>query len=174
MEQKRSARMTGVPQLDIPDILVDDEDERATGAGVGQSAGTAPSQAASTFLSAEHAAGSAQHHRSWSGASMDISLHDTNYAHPLSGPRTGGLSSSSASGGLQPQRHQHNSSAFSFELQEPSAQTAADGSRRGSAVSAMSGVSGVSPGLVREMLDDSVWVESIRRSATQRRSGWGT
>ncbi|KAL1891649.1 calcium channel protein [Sporothrix stenoceras] len=178
MEQKRSARMTGIPQLGIPDILVDDEDERTAGAEVGQSAGAAvPSQAAATLLSAEHAAGSAQHHRSWSGASMDISLHDTNYAHPLSAPRTGGLSSPTGSGGLQPQRHQHNSSAFSFELQEPSAQSAADGSRRGSAVSAMSGVSGVSgvsPGLLREMLDDSVWVESIRRSATQRRSGWGT
>ncbi|ERS98024.1 hypothetical protein HMPREF1624_06197 [Sporothrix schenckii ATCC 58251] len=180
MEQKRSARMTGVPQLGIPDILVDDEDDRTSGAGAGHSTGAASLQTAATFLSADHAAGPAQHHRSWSGASIDISLHDTNYAHPLSAPRTGGLSSPTSSGGLQPQRHHYNSSAFSFELQEPSAQFEADGSRRGSAVSAMSGasgmsgVSGVSPGLVREMLDDSVWVESIRRSATQRRSGWGT
>jgi voltage-dependent calcium channel len=169
MEQKRSARMTGVPQLGIPDILVDDEDDRATDAGAEQSAGAAPSQmVAATFLSAEHAAGPAQHHRSWSGASMDISLHDTNYAHPLSAPWTGGLASPTSPGGLQPQRHQHSPSTFSFELQEPGAPSLADGSRRGSAVSA---VSAVSPGLVREMLDDSVWVESIRRSATQRRSG---
>ncbi|CAK7207331.1 calcium channel protein [Sporothrix eucalyptigena] len=171
MEHKRSARMTAIPQLGIPDILVDDEDDRAAGAGGRQGISSAPSQAGGAFLSAESAGGPAQHHRSWSGASMDISLHDTSYAHPLSAPRTSGLSSPTGSGGLQPQRHQHSSSAFSFELQEPGSQFGAEGSRRGSAVSAMSG--GVSPGLVREMLDDSVWVESIRRSATQRRSGWG-
>ncbi|CAK7243673.1 MAG: calcium channel protein [Sporothrix thermara] len=172
MERKHAARMTAIPQLGIPDILVDAEDDTAAGAGAtgGQSVSAAPVQAGSAFLSAENADGPSQHHRSWSGASMDISLHDTSYAHPLSAPRTSGLSTPTASGGLQPHRHHLSSSALSFELQEPGAQLWADESRRGSAVSAMS--SGVSPGLVREMLDESVWVESIRRSATQRRSGW--
>jgi len=31
----------------------------------------------------------------------------------------------------------------------------------------------VDPRVVRDMLDDSVWVESLRRSATMRKSGWG-
>lgn len=171
MEQKRSARMTAIPQLGIPDILVDDEDDRTGSIASGQGISTAPSQATAVFLSVNSVAGSAQHHRSWSGASMDISLHDTSYAHPLSSPRSGGLSSPTGSSGLQPQRHQHSPSTSCFELQEPIGQLTADSRQRGSAVSA---ISGGSPGLVSEMLDDSIWVESIRRSATQRRSGRGT
>jgi hypothetical protein len=35
--------------------------------------------------------------------------------------------------------------------------------------------SAVDPSVVRDMLDDSVWVESLRRSATtMRKSGWGS
>ncbi len=162
IEQKRSARLTTVPRLGIPDIFVDDEDDRDAASKGGQAGAAAPAQSA--LLSADDAAGPAQHHRSWSGASMDISLHDMSYAHPLSAPRAGGLSSPTSIDGLHPARHQHSSSAFSFELQEPNEEASSNGSRRGSAVS---------PELVREMLDSSVWVESIRRSATQRRSGWG-
>ena len=159
MESKRSARMTGVPQLDVPDILVDDEEERearkSRQQSVASAAGEAPHRASSTFLSPEEARA---HHRTWSGASQDLSLHDTNYAHPLSLPRAQPMTP----GG----QHRSTVSAFSFELQEPNSEhNSAASSRRGSAVS---------PAQVREMLDDSVWVESIRRSATMRRPpDWG-
>jgi len=178
MEQKRAARMTFVPDLNVPDILVDDEDDRARAAQSGaaqqnRQTMAAPGRAPSTFLSADDAARQA-HHRSWSGhQSVDISLHDTSYGHPLSAPRSGGMSSSvfgngpaspttPGSGGLH---HRHNASANSFELQEGGSQPGSNASsRRGSAVS---------PAQARELLDDSVWMESIRRSTTQRKSGWG-
>ncbi|OAA61145.1 calcium channel subunit cch1 [Niveomyces insectorum RCEF 264] len=165
MDQKRFARMTDVPQLGIPDILVDDEDDRAAASENTHAEVPSSSRTVSSFLSAEDVR-AANHHRSWSGASMDISLHDASYGHPLSAARTSGLPSPTIPVGLEQQQRHHNS-GFSFELQEESGDRAegASNDRRGSAVS---------PGLVREMLDDSVWVESIRRSATQRRGGWGT
>jgi voltage-dependent calcium channel len=141
MDSKRSARMTGIPQLDIPDILVDDEDMQSTGNNPGKE------PTSSALLSASDARA---HHRTWSG-SADLSLHDTAYQHPLSFPRATPTSPS----------HQATNSAFSFEIQD---QGSNDNSRRGSAVS---------PAQVRDILDDSVWVESIRRSVTVRRSDWG-
>jgi voltage-dependent calcium channel len=149
MEQKRSARMTAIPQLGIPDILVDDEDDH-DGGGQPRGPGAGGGNTSSALLRAEDARA---HHRSWSG-SADLSLHDTNYAHPLSFPPA-----SPASPG-----HQQSNSAISFELQE-TGPGSGENSRRGSAVS---------PAQVRDMLDDSVWVESIRRSATVRRSDWGS
>lgn len=75
MELKRSARMTAVPRLDVPDIFVDDEDERAAQAAqafANRFTQPPPSRTPSTFLSADDAHRH-QHHRSWSGASEDIS-----------------------------------------------------------------------------------------------------
>ncbi|CAK7567807.1 MAG: calcium channel protein [Sporothrix epigloea] len=171
MLNKYPERRAATTQLNIPNIFVDDEDDRAAETGPGAVVFVPPAQAGSAFLSADGAAGSSHHHRSWSGASMDISHHDTGYAHPLSATLTSRLSTQTGYGALQPpQRHQHHSSsASSFELQETGGHSGSNGSRRGSEVSSMSG-SG-SPGLVREMLDDSIWLDSIRRSATQRRSG---
>lgn len=178
MELKRSARLTAIPQLDIPDILVDDEDDRAAANNnnindrTRQSA-SAMSRTPSTFLSAEDArAAAAHHHRTWSGTSVDISLHETNYAHPLSTPRAAG---SSVSGPLSPTSpHRHNMSAFSFELQEPQGGSGSgdNGSNQPGSTGSSRRGSAVSPAQVRDLLDDSIWVESIRRSATQRKSGW--
>ncbi|EFX01203.1 calcium channel subunit cch1 [Grosmannia clavigera kw1407] len=206
LEMKRASRMTTVPRLDIPDILVDADDDGHTNkvrqrqqTPTTPTAGPAPffpsPPKPSSFLSADdaraassHSNGQSQlHHRSWSGASMDISLHDTNYAHPLSLPWTSGVRASTSamssaistgSGGtggsgnflhqsLSAQQHHHSSSAFSFDLQEPGSQPGSQpvsgaSSRRGSAVS---------PAHVSAMLDDSVWMDSIRRSATHRRDG---
>ena len=113
--------MTAIPQLDIPHILVDDEDDRAGGAG---GAGSQPQQQqqpamhtrnTSTFLLPEDARHQqSQHHRSWSNTSMDISLHDTSYGHPLGVPRSPASPSTPGTGS-----HRYNTSAFSFELQEP-------------------------------------------------------
>ncbi|KAI1767672.1 Ion transport protein-domain-containing protein [Hypoxylon sp. FL1150] len=148
MEKKRSARMTAIPQLDVPDIFVDDEDDRQRAAQQRTTmAATSTGTASSDFLDVSDAA--RPQHRTWA-SSTDISAYDSSQAHPLSLPR--------ASPSLSAHRSQ--TSAFSFELQEPGTNSG-ENSRRGSSVS---------PAQVRELLDDSVWVESIRRSATIRRS----
>jgi len=166
MEHKRSGRMTDIPQLDIPDILVDDEDEGAAdtqrpGPGPATATAAAPSRATSAALLVADRTQLHPHHRSWSGASVDISLHETSYVHPLSTPRASGAVPPTGPGG--PQRY--DTSAFSFGLQETGEhhQPGSNGSsRRGSSVASA------------QLLDDSVWLDSIRRSATERRqSGWG-
>jgi voltage-dependent calcium channel len=169
MDRKHSARMTAIPSFDIPDIQIDDEDDRARAKsqaqGQQQQRPGMPARGTSTYLNPEwSSAASPTHHRSWSGQSMDISQHEQAYAHPLSTPR----SPPGAGGGgpaVPPSGHSYNASAFSFELHEPVEQRqpgSGESSRRASAVS---------PAQLREMLDDSVWLDSIRRSATQRRPG---
>ncbi|KAI1107697.1 Ion transport protein-domain-containing protein [Jackrogersella minutella] len=148
IEKKKSARMTAIPQLDVPDIFVDDEDDRKRGMQQRTTMAAPPGSATpSDFLAVSDAA--RPHHKSWA-SSTDISNYDSLQSHPLSLPRA----SPSMPG------HESQSSAFSFELQD-SAPNSGENSRRGSSVS---------PAQVRELLDDSVWVESIRRSATIRRS----
>ena len=172
MELKRSARMVDIPQLGVPEILVDNEEERGarnisnrkTTAGFSPSPATpssaGPSPSTPTFLSADNAHAN---HRSWTGVSADLSSFDISYRHPLSGPLS--PTSPRGSGEGSPRRDGH-SSAFSFELQDPNetARSSARSSRRGSTVN---------PSHVREMLDDSVWMDSIRRSATIRRPDRG-
>lgn len=251
MDLKRSARMTAVPQLDVPDILVDDDDapgqrtsyqdqlardaahftDAPPGPSTSNTASIFSYRGPSMYLSAEDAAryqaasGSGGHARSWSGTSVDIASHAMSYGHPLSMPRAGGPASPTSPGFPpvppvpgqfaqqgqaqgQGQGHAHQNSAFSFELTDPSAggygswnstnsyygsmgdpyqmhpssQTHGRGDSGGAAsgglqppgsnASSRRG-STVSPSQARDLLDDSVWVESIRRSATQRRSGWG-
>jgi voltage-dependent calcium channel len=152
MEKKRSGRMTAIPQLDVPEILVDDEsDGTRTRARTQQrttlAAPPMPAAAAapSDFLSVSDAT---RQHRSWS-LGADISTLDGTQPHPLSGPRTASTASGSRAEG----------NAFSFEIQEDPTTTTRD--RQGSEVS---------PAQLRSFLDDSVWAESIRRSATVRKS----
>lgn len=168
MEIKRSARMTGIPQLDVPEIMVDNEEDRAAGRSNSYQGGGATSTplspGAGDFLSADDAHA---HHRSWSNVSADLSSYDTSYGHPLAGPR--------ASGPVSPS-HRAQPSGFSFELNEtpPDYDPANEddgGGTRGSIGSAGHRGSAVSPAQVREMLDDSVWMDSIRRSATMNRRG---
>ncbi|KAK4212828.1 Ion transport protein-domain-containing protein [Rhypophila decipiens] len=167
MEIKRSARMTAIPQLDVPEILVDnDEDRNRRDGGAGATSGPL----SPAFLSADDA--HAHHHRSWSNISADLSSYDTSYGHPLAGPRASGPSSPG---------HRGQPSAFSFELSEiPPDYDAAnddDDGTGGGAAGPGHRASAVSPAQVREMLDDSVWMASIRRSATMNRRppdlGWG-
>lgn len=144
--------MTAVPQLDIPHILVDDDEMRRKSSPV---AGTG--QTRSALLTVEDANKSP--HKSWAGPAgpgpADQS-NDQDYQHPLSFPRSGATTPG----------HHSTHSAFSFELQEGGG--SAQSSRRGSAVSPVQ--SPVSPAQVSNMLDDSIWLESIRRSATVRKS----
>lgn len=148
MEKKRSARMTAIPQLDVPDIFVDDEDDRQRATQQRTTMAATPTGTTSAdFLNVSDAA--RPQHRSWTSGT-DIAAYDSSQAHPLSLPRATPSMPS----------HRSQTSAFSFELQEPGT-SSGENSRRGSSVS---------PAQVRELLDDSVWVESIRRSATIRRS----
>ena len=138
--------MTAIPQLGVPDILVDDV-EGWQGPQEKTEDDAPAAQGQST------AGNSGTEHRSWTSG-VDLSLHDTAYHHPLSLPR----------GGPSAARHRPAGSASSFELQDDAAADQEVAGQRNSEVS---------PAQLRDMLDDSVWVESIPRSATIRRSGRG-
>lgn len=172
---KKTARMTAVPQLDVPDILVDDEEQRAKKKSVTPygplspgTPGSAPLHSPSTFLSPTRNSGGSGHHKTASNISTDLTL-QTNFdsfgAHPLSMPRTGGEGSSSQGRSSGFDAHQSTHSAFSFELQEPSS---GQSSRRNSNRNSRSN-SAVSPIQMSQILDDSIWMASIRRSATMKR-----
>lgn len=176
MEHKHSARMTGIPQLDVPEILVENEEDRTSGgaaAGGYRASAPAPRRRGTggAYLSADDARGAAasssSHQRSFSGMSADLSSFDTSFDHPLAGPRASGPGSPG---------HRNQVSAFSFELHE-SAGGGGGGGMEDEATSPTVGDgrgSSVSPAQVREMLDDSAWMESIRRSATMKRNTqWG-
>ncbi|KAH7160114.1 Ion transport protein-domain-containing protein [Dactylonectria estremocensis] len=146
IQMKKAARMTGIPRLDIPDIMV--EEDESLGGIPGGGAPRSP-----VGPSSPHSSVGDGQRQSWLGAT-DLSLHDTAWQHPLSFPRAAPPSTS----------HHATPSSFSFELQEP------DGYENAATADTAEPTSAVSPSQVRGMLDDSVWVESIRRSATVRRS----
>lgn len=186
-DRKNSARMTGVPQLGVPDILVDDEEQRAkskqslaapqnpysprVSAGAGSSR---LRSSTATYLSPHEArnsgGSSSQHQKAWSGPSTDLTIQtnfDNSGVHPLSRPRSG---DSTTSVGRNSEAHASTHSAFSFELQPSgSATSSAPGSRRGSRSN-----SAVSPIQMSQILDDSIWMATIRRSATslKKKPGW--
>jgi voltage-dependent calcium channel len=146
MEKKRSGRMTAVPQLDVPEIFVDDENDRARAAQQRSTLAVPPTPAApSDFLTVSDT--TRPQHRSWS-LGADLSTYDTTQSHPLSAPRVAPTVS-----GNHPE-----SSTYNFDVQEnPVPNTERHGGE-------------VTPTQVRSFLDDSVWAESIRRSATVRKS----
>ncbi|KAI1430100.1 Ion transport protein-domain-containing protein [Xylaria sp. FL1777] len=149
MDKKRSGRMTAVPQLDVPEIFVDDESDQArdrTRAMQQRSTlAIPPTPGASDFLAVSDGTRS---HRSWS-LGADISTYDTTPSHPLSAPRATSIVS-----GNRPE-----TSTYSFDVQESTTSNTRE--RQGSEVS---------PAQLRSFLDDSVWAESIRRSTTVRKS----
>lgn len=154
MEKKRAGRMTAIPQLDVPDIFVDDEEERSKGAGQRSTMAVPPSSASarrpSDLLTTPDMARPL--HKSWS-SSVDISSsYDSTSAHPLSFPRA-----NPSMPGHQPQ-----GTSLNFEVQEAGSSIGRDNASTQS--------TNTSPAQVRGLLDDSVWVESIRRSATIRKS----
>lgn len=170
--------MTAIPQLGVPDILVDDEDQRAKKKSILNThpplsprtpspTGNAPLHSPSTFLSPTRNSAGSQHQKTLSTTSADLTL-QTNFdsfgAHPLSMPAG---SSSQQHGGYD--GHQSTHSAFSFELQEPgSANNSRQNSRQNSRRNSRSN-SAVSPIQMSQILDDSIWMASIRRSATLKR-----
>lgn len=170
LERKRSARMDNIPQLGVPEILVDDEEERSarnaaarnlsrnttSGFPSEAAAGSGAGRRSGALLSAGDAR--PQNYSTRTGTSADFSASDTPFGqHPLGSPRAHEPGS--------PGHRSTQASAFSFDLQDVSdgGGSSTRSSRRGS----------VNAENVREMLDDSVWMDSIRRSATVRRSDRG-
>ncbi|KAJ4272391.1 calcium channel protein [Fusarium torreyae] len=158
MQRKHLARMTAVPQLNIPEILVENDLSDDETGGAGPKSPLSPASRPSSVDAGEP--------RNWLG-SVDLSLHDTSWSHPLSFPRAAPPSPTTPA---QP-------SAFSFEIEEDDPheqqqqQQQPTTQARTSAPSARESnhLDPISPVQVRGMLDDSVWGESIRRSATVRR-----
>ncbi|KAJ6786874.1 hypothetical protein PWT90_00015 [Aphanocladium album] len=142
MNAKRSARMTNVPQLSVPEILVDDEESSAnTAAGASNKTNRPLLPSLNTDIETPNRPSV------WAG---EASPRDSGPQHPLSFPRTSG-------GALSPPASPMRTS---FQL-SPSDASTAEADRRGRSLS---------PAQARGMLDDSVWVESIRKSKTLRRS----
>jgi hypothetical protein len=154
MERKKSGRMTDVPQLG-PEVYVDDErDITKQTARASASPLLSPDTAGSRNTFITHGLDGTMRTRRGTDASMT--------AYPLSPPSPG--VSPQISPRLLP--HRPTNSAFSFEGGELGTGGSGAGSnhssRRGSAAEN-----------VLEVLDNSAWGESIRRSFTVRRPSGG-
>lgn len=135
--------MTDIPQLG-PEVYVDDTDDTSNQAR----------SSANAFLSPMH-----------------IDPQNPFFSHGLDGARRQRESDANSSAGVSPaisprlSPHRPTNSAFSFEgIDFPSPAGSASSSRRGSAVPAEN---------VLEVLDNSAWGDSIRRSFTTRRPNNG-
>lgn len=215
--KKNAARMTFIPQIDVPDIFIEDDEERAKAEADASSSSTPTGSArmrptlpristsnttgtvlhtslpagstlsplspsgggSSAFLAAVDAHVS---HHSWSGPSADLSAFDSFYGStPFGNPPTHTRASSDEG------HNRNNNDPFTFELHETRGASEGggasairtstsninrDSNRRGSTATP------ISPAQVTEMLDHSVWMDSIRRSTTLRRGSqtddsWG-
>lgn len=138
MERKRASRMTTIPQLRIPDILVEDDDDDAL---------STQGEAKMSHLSMG-ASGDEHRKSAWPPDSM---ADGTTQSHPLGFPRSS----------LTAQEETRGTSTFSFELETPDLrETMAAELERPADNSNLDSV--------QDMLDGSVWIDSIRRSATLR------
>ncbi|KAG9239431.1 BcCCH1, calcium channel protein [Amylocarpus encephaloides] len=161
LEKKRSGRMTDVPQLG-PEVYVDYEEEatpqarpRPTGAQrLSPMDGTVDPRTSFITHGLDGVDGARRHRPQESSTSSFGGFAS------LGGPL------SPASPGRSPQLspHRPTNSNISLEAGELSGQNSASSSRRGSAVSAEN---------VLEVLDNSAWGESIRKSFTVRRPNRG-
>lgn len=167
-EAKASARMTTIPQLDIPHILVDDGDNYDDDDGNGGGGGSGNQPISPTHLSANRTSfGQARPPSTPSKTATTTTTttapgqHErssSSWQHPLNMPRS---AASTPSPPLSP-------SNLGFEMREVSGRTS-------SSIGELHRRTGsVSPTQARDMLDDSVWMESIRRSTTSRRSDRGS
>jgi hypothetical protein len=150
MENKRSGRMTTIPQLG-PEVFVDDDNDITKQAKATVSPFLSPtdiSDPRSSFIT--HGLDGAGRLRSGSLGAPGPAAPGSPGMAPRHSPQ------------LSP--HRPTNSAFSFEGEQLSPAGSAHSSRRGSAVSAEN---------VLEVLDNSAWGESIRRSFTMRRPSRG-
>lgn len=154
MEAKRAARMTTIPQLDIPDIFVDDNE--------------APGRGSIQISPVAEPGSSGAHHLSVHGdqfvsqpSSPDSPVGPSNRdtvlwtgagnRHPLSFPRSAASSPSPPGTPL----------GMGFDALDGQHGARTSGGSRPS--------SNVSPIQASDMLEDSIWLDTIRRSTTIRR-----
>lgn len=152
MERKKSGRMADIPNLG-PEIFIDDSDDITKQTRAAVSPLLSPldtNDPRGSFIT--HGLDGARQRR---GTDASLSAFASPGSPALS-PR--------GSSQLSPHHHKATNSAFSFEGGELSGSGTASGenSRRGSAAEN-----------VLEVLDNSVWGESIRRSFTMRRPTGG-
>ncbi|KAL6791155.1 calcium permeable channel [Trichoderma sp. SZMC 28013] len=139
MERKRASRMTTIPQLRIPDILVEDDEDDSFAV-----------QTEAKMSQVSMGSGEDGHRKSaWPPES--IADGGAMHNHPLGLPRAS-LSANEESGGI---------STFSFELEMPDV-------REATVAELGRPVDDGNLDSVQDMLDGSVWIDSIRRSATLR------
>ncbi|RSL68458.1 hypothetical protein CEP53_002571 [Fusarium sp. AF-6] len=151
MQRKHSARMTAIPRLDIPEILVENDLSDDEGVGRAPRSPLSPGSRKSSVDAGEP--------RNWLG-SVDLSLHDMSWSHPLSFPRAAPPSPTAPT--TQP-------TAFSFEIEEDDPHDQPAAPAPASMPSARESQHN-NPPQVSGMLDGSVWGESMLRRATVRRA----
>ncbi|KAF4510443.1 hypothetical protein G6O67_002330 [Ophiocordyceps sinensis] len=152
-ERKYVSRVSGLPKLAIPDILVDADSSDDEGRNPFR-----PEEGSAvrwTHLSVGEGAGQETRPSIATDAAGERTGH---HQHPLSRPRSPPPTMPS----------QGATSGFSFELYEPEGRHHGKDDRQGTGRESL-----VSP-WARDMLDDSVWTESIRRSVTLRRPEKGS
>jgi len=176
MDRKKSGRMTAVPQLG-PEVFVDDRDiARQESSRSGMLSPTSPRDLRDARVSfVTHGLDGPAHQRRGTETSLggfipsgSHGMMSVNMSHGIS-PGV----SPQRSPQLSPHRPQHRptNSAFSFEGSEHLGSNhggsvgSGQNSRRGSVTAAEN---------VLQVLDESAWGESIRRSFTMRRPGAGS
>ncbi|KAL7929110.1 calcium permeable channel [Trichoderma chlorosporum] len=137
MERKRASRMTTIPQLRIPDILVEDDEDDSL-------SGRADAQMSHLSLGSS---GDGHRKSAWPPESI---ADGAMQSHPLDFPRSS-LSANEENRGI---------STFSFELETPDVREASVAELERPVDSNLESV--------QDMVDGSVWIDSIRRSATLR------
>ena len=173
MDLKKSGRMTAVPQLG-PEVFIDDRDiSGPTSSGSAMLSPTGPRDPTDARVSfVTHGLDGAAHQRRGT---------ETSLGGVLPPGSLGMMSANGISPGVSPQRspqlsphrphHRPTNSAFSFEGSEHLGSNhggsvgSGQNSRRGSITAAEN---------VLQVLDESAWGESIRRSFTMRRPGAGS
>jgi len=176
MDRKKSGRMTAVPQLG-PEVFIDDrEPTRAASSRSAMLSPTSPRDPRDARVSfVTHGLDGTAHQRRGTESSLG------GFIPPGSHGMMSGNLSPGISPGISPQRspqlsphrahHRPTNSAFSFEGSEHLGSNhggsvgSGPNSRRGSVTAAEN---------VLQVLDDSAWGESIRRSFTLRRPGAGS
>jgi hypothetical protein len=173
MESKKSGRMTAVPQFTVPEIFVDDED--ITNAQRGPYSASGSPMFAPTDLqlvdSAEWRASGSDARDPSPPADMTLRSRANSIQHtPLGSPtRAGPLSPARASPQLSPFSPPADGEwQFASALSRPPSPLEAEPGPSGNRSRQNSSVNAAN---VLEVLDNSAWGESIRRSFTQRRSG---
>ena len=162
MERKRASRMSGVPHLTVPDILVVN-DSQSESDREGSGGPLEPDEGPAARWAHLSVGEDGPERRDRTSREAGSSQRDGPYQHPLSLPRRSMSTESQQSG----------SSRLSFDPYEPEGQGQSQGQSQGAGQMSRRG-SAVSSTQARELLEDSVWMESIRRSATLRRPARGS